>query len=519
MLAGLTAVAPAIAPSVSAAQNSTPCAWPYELSPYAAGNWAWPDTNARYWMMPLDSQWVSMTINGIYPTARYMSFVTYDGAVINAVHDGIYDTEISPDAGSLNPFVTPGSGGAFTVTVTRGAQNGANTIHIGSASGWVIYRIYLPDDGQSSTGGVSLPNVTLADGSGNTQTLMPCSEVNKYADTTALVNQFYPFSPNPIVPASSSDQLLFAPPAQPPAILAPNPDNKYVGMFPGAYQPGRIIVIRGKAPIFPDSYNGGPVWQPSSTSNSGSIQVRYWTMCINDSNPPYPVVQCMPDVQAKLDASGFYTVVISDDRIAPSWLPANANWLSWGDEQQNKFVFYRNMLPADGFQYSVQNAIAQGCTYPLDFPNSPDPAAVKQAATCTQSVMGDYYPVAVWCDKATFLKSGWQGCQQAQGGTLWTDATDMGNDWKWLNWFGYFNTGNSPWIYHPQLGWLSANGTSSAGIWFYDPAMQGGSFWWTSATTFPNIYRASDGVWLVYKIGSSNPRLFLNLSTNKWESD
>jgi len=34
--------------------------------------------------------------------------------------------------------------------------------------------------------------------------------------------------------------------------LAPNPDNRYL-MAPVAWEPGRIVVVRGKAPTFPDS--------------------------------------------------------------------------------------------------------------------------------------------------------------------------------------------------------------------------------------------------------------------------
>jgi hypothetical protein len=29
--------------------------------------------------------------------------------------------------------------------------------------------------------------------------------------------------------------------------------------------------------------------------------------------------------------------------------------------------------------------------------------------------MGDYYPVAVWCDVDTFRSGGWRGCFRAAG--------------------------------------------------------------------------------------------------------
>ena len=38
-------------------------------------------------------------------------------------------------------------------------------------------------------------------------------------------------------------------------------------------------------------------------------------------------------------------------------------------------------------------------------------------------------------------------------GSLWESATDFGNGWYYLNWFGYFYPCASGWIYHQQLGW------------------------------------------------------------------
>lgn len=60
-------------------------------------------------------------------------------------------------------------------------------------------------------------------------------------------------------------------------------------------------------------------------------------------------------------------------------------------------------LPAPNFSHSIQSAI-------LNLPNIPDRAALDEAGRCAQQVMGDYYPVAAWCDKSTFTHGGWQAC-------------------------------------------------------------------------------------------------------------
>ncbi len=102
---------------------------------------------------------------------------------------------------------------------------------------------------------------------------------------------------------------------------------------------------------------------------------------------------------------------------------------------------------------------------------------------------------------------------------LWSGAKTLKDRWQYLKWFGYFDTGFYPWIYHLTLGFLYPCATADSNIWFYDPQMKGGSFWWTSATLFPYVYRASDGAWLYYEVGSSNPRWFFNFNTLKWEKD
>jgi hypothetical protein len=410
---GFVAMVLAVSPRIAAAQSSSACAWPFEITLHGAGNFAWPDTTARYWLTAFDSQYVQMTIHGTYPTARYMSFVTYDGEVPTAVDDRIYDAEIKPDRSDSNPFVPPGGGGTYTVTVIRGQSPGGNVIGTAPGFAWVAYRVYLPDEGENSMGGVPLPSVTLTDQNGGTETLPPCAEVNVYSGLSALLNELYPFAAG--VPTTiSPDRLWFAPPNQPPPPLFPNPDNKYISSISaGIYQPGRIIVVRGKAPSFPDTYSGFPVWRPARRFKA--VQLRYWSLCVNDYPAPFPAVQCMTDLNARLDRHRFYTVVISDDQLAPSWLPAKVNWLPWGDEQMGKAIFFRNMLPAADFPYSIQNAIADDCTYPFNFPHPPDPVDVEQAGHCAQSIMGDYYPIAVWCNKSIFRRKGWRGCFRAAG--------------------------------------------------------------------------------------------------------
>jgi hypothetical protein len=71
-----------------------------------------------------------------------------------------------------------------------------------------------------------------------------------------------------------------------------------------------------------------------------------------------------------------------------------------------KALIFRNMLPTNGFSQTAQTA-NQYCV-------SGD---VTADAQCTQTYMGDYYPVAVYCAKSVYDQGGWKACfpqQQAK---------------------------------------------------------------------------------------------------------
>ena len=101
---------------------------------------------------------------------------------------------------------------------------------------------------------------------------------------------------------------------------------------------------------------------------------------------------------------------------------------------------------------------------------------------------------------------------------LWySEASELGGDWYWLDWFGYFNSSQDPWLYHNEHGWLylfpSVTDTDSVYMW--DNSMQ--SILWTSQAVYPSMYRFSDSTWIWYQKGSSNPRWFNKLATGEWE--
>ncbi len=162
-------------------------------------------------------------------------------------------------------------------------------------------------------------------------------------------------------------------------------------------------------------------------------------------------------------------------------------------------------INTDGTGYQLLYSFVNACcgnnsAYPLG------PLAVSGSNLCGTTVAGGAHGQGAVFSLAVSPASG-----------LWQGATELGGGWMWLDWFGYFNLNNSPWINHLTLGWLYPYGTSTGSIWFWDPVMR--SFWWTNQSIYPYLFRQSDGAWLFYEEGASNPRWFYNFKTGLWERD
>ena len=98
--------------------------------------------------------------------------------------------------------------------------------------------------------------------------------------------------------------------------------------------------------------------------------------------------------------------------------------------------------------------------------------------------------------------------------------------WKQLDWFGFFYDGEAPdydtygphWIYHAVHGWLywqlpdDPYSFTSFWVWSSDLGWS-----WFSESTYPFVWSTSRGGWLWYQEGTLSPRLFYNFGTKSWE--
>lgn len=216
----------------------------------------------------------------------------------------------------------------------------------------------------------------------------------------------------------SSQQPIFVVPQNTGGLFA-NPANQYIAAGDLHFEPGRIVVVHGRAAIFPNTYEGTSIFVPAN--GPGAIELRYWSMCNNIEAVPYPVVQCAADYATNLDGDGSYTYVLSADESGadpptpPPWVPADATWLPWGSTSEPNILILRNMLPSAGFDQTVQGAFAAGCTVDNQAGTPVPGPDLAAAGRCARKVMDAYYPVAAYCQQDLFIAQGWRGCFAAAG--------------------------------------------------------------------------------------------------------
>jgi hypothetical protein len=403
-VASAAPIAPAFSQSVLPEEASVQtlakaCSWPLAINakyfPFGL-----PDTNATYWAIPYalggDGQ---IVIKGSYPLARFMSIETYTPRVAQV--GAIADFQIAPNPGSKNPFsdstADPNLANQFEVVVSPNPSAVGNLKNViaafppgqQSGFGWLVYRVYLADDPNSLDGNRPIPSISLQYQNGQIQrNLLPCPnnlQLHQPLTAQSLISR---------MPTISSSDTTVIP------LNWVRPTNGAFGggvqlsnTFSGylatsaQYQSGYIVVIRGKAPVAPDTRAG----QSLVTTPS---DVRYWSISSNQTIFPNAVLGQTTDFQTLLDASGYYTIVVARPLDVPKNATPNngVTLLPWGIVEKGLAVILRNLIPNTNFPEAIQN-IPAGASDPT----------IRQ-------VMGAYYPEARLCPKTLFEQQGIEAC-------------------------------------------------------------------------------------------------------------
>ncbi len=412
-----------------AAQGNTSCGWQFQIAGDQL-NVAFPDQAARYWVsnLPIPPGF-HIEIHGQFPHARYISFMSYDPAT-RAV-DGIHDSAIVPDAGSVNPFVAgndrtgadyytvkvvnapvPASGRAPNTVYTDNGQSSDPTKYKTSQptdTATFIYRLYEPDQGQDIFGGAGLPAVSLVSDDGTQRERLPDCPDHSLPSTQQLTTSMAGSGSGPGNDSIPSPELggqdppiwlkytnlvngvgngvlnnprtgATWPAVQSTSNMLPsggfydNLDNAYMTAFDSSSY-GDVLVFHGKAPTTPQTY-------PATATKMGTGQVRYWSICVNTTSTQY--TGCVKDDDVTLDSQGYFTIVISTASNKPATAACpGIKWLPKGPTPSAP-VILRNMLPDPAFAQAIQKIPAQGQE---------------------QATLGPYYPNGYYFDHAANFDS------------------------------------------------------------------------------------------------------------------
>lgn len=401
------------------------CFWqgPYSID-NPASNFAYPDSGAIYWstryQLPAGA---TLQLNGKFPHARYMSLNSYQEIAGTYVPvDSIADSAIIPDQGATNPFINGNARNnderSYSLTIAAGTApepRADNTIYdtVNDEQAVLLYRIYVPDQGKSITGGVQLPEPVLTlngqqytgqaacDELKNVQGLesIPLVPAQQYAAATKNpANILGDMNPNPQPVWKAAYNFVYSiqcnffgacfdlgtntKPERHVGWFA-NLDNQYMAAYlDRSIKP--VVVIRGQLPEVPETLNGDEVF------NSDNAQLRYWSICQNEYYSQ-KVSACLYDEQITINPDGKYTIVTSRAADRPSnateqcgigFLPMSESGDGFGDmvagqvnDTDATMLLIRNMLPMNGFANTIQNTSTPG-----------DEAAV----------LGDYMPSATY---------------------------------------------------------------------------------------------------------------------------
>ena len=287
----------------------------------------------------------------------------------------------------------------------EGEPRKPNTLYAASNGGVqeLLHRVYVPDKGRGSAGGVGVPQPTLvlADGT-RLEGDDACAAINDPVrelpslrvpvglytslvntpgadfETTpafspvrweAFFNFTYALSVYKVGTPSEPDRDAID--TTPSGGQYSNGDARYV-VGPVNRNYGEVLVLRGKMPTFPRTRKGATRMEEG--------EVRYWSLCQNESPVTTSVVDCVYDEQVPLSSGRRYTIVVGNAGSRPE----NANrdcgvkFLRWGHyvdplgRRGGGTLLMRNMLADPGFDEAIQNVDEPGREAEVMGPYLPD---------------------------------------------------------------------------------------------------------------------------------------------------
>jgi hypothetical protein len=118
-------------------------------------------------------------------------------------------------------------------------------------------------------------------------------------------------------------------------------------------------LLKAKAPLTPKTYKSNDVYVEN--------ELRYWSICSNQSFGNTRVNDCLFDEEIPLDEDGYFTIFVSrlEDKPRNAIKECGYAWLPMADDGDGIYdndvsiIQFRHMLAKSDFPYSIQNVMNQ----------------------------------------------------------------------------------------------------------------------------------------------------------------
>ncbi|HEY9113848.1 MAG TPA: DUF1254 domain-containing protein [Bacteroidales bacterium] len=410
----------------------------------------WPDMHSTYFLSRLKlPKGSSLTFKGSYPYVRYMKFALYksENNTFVSIGEDIAGMDIQPDKGSVNPFQVGAQrllpNRDFTITLLAqdppkdNKDRKPNTLYVGTdeAELEMVLRIYLPNQGKDGAGwghgdypfikrGLPSYEGTLADGTKlnsdqviekfvipfESNTKQPVTDqqwtglVNSTANVPGLNPTTAPATKVPkwekywtfkysIVGSFKSEEERAKIPYAGAIDGGGDPATQYLFLWLSR-EYGDVYVMKGKMPTFPNTYSGAG---ETGLAVMPDAQTQYFSIVSCEAAPSGRIVDGLADFQIPLDENGYYTIVYSrkEDRPSNATAENGVAWIEWsprGEGLESKdnredfgMLMIRIMATNPNWKERPDNVTKPGME---------------------EEIMGPYFPVGEYTDKATFEASG-----------------------------------------------------------------------------------------------------------------
>jgi hypothetical protein len=305
--------------------------------PYQIAN-LYPDPNSSYWIGQFQlPEGATLIIKGRFPYCRFTELALYRPDPLgsfNATGEALTDDEIVPDEGSVNPFVPGnprlGENRDYTIRIVASdapankADRVPNTLYAGTqGSLQMCLRAYLPDVNRDATGDVGLPhcegvapdgtrlsadevqeqwNQPMSAGIKSGMTLEQWTQLKNAPDNDpAFHSESIPARNPPVMERFLNSRYNFVGVFKSPETRAEIPHKVETG-FGGSSNItyvfswvsrafGPLLVLRGKMPRFPDTFQGD---NGKGLETMTDWEARYWSIVICEAPPSGFSIQRRP---------------------------------------------------------------------------------------------------------------------------------------------------------------------------------------------------------------------------------